>query len=327
MEELGGVSTGGAIFVFTQLSVTGSTFLDNRAIAGSGGAGGGRYGGPGGLAEGGAIDDQATSFTIIPPPLPVSTIASSLFVGNESVGGGETAARAAMAAMAPSARGGDIVCFGYLSITSSSFLFTKALGGAGGSGGHGEAQSSSAKAATCNCSMACMTRPIRFFAVTDSVTDSTVFGTVAEGGSGGWASPSGAGGSSGCAREVGSLSATRIMFPARSRSQVSGTILAGNAAIGGAGGSGTVEKQTDGDAEGGEGIFVDPYSTVVLDGDAIIGNVADGGSAPPDGTRHWRWRVSLRHRLDAEEHDDRRELGIYQQQRRLWDVQLMGRDE
>ncbi len=278
----GGVSTGGVIFVYTQLSVSGSTFLDNQAIAGSGGAGGaGGSGGPGGLAEGGAIDDQAAPFTIIPPPLPVSTIASSVFVGNESVGGaGGNGSQSGDGGDGGISFAGDIVCFGYLSITSSSFLFGQALGGAGGSGATGGA-GGSAQGGSLQL-LDGLYNPGNPLAVTDSVTDSTVVGAVAEGGSGGSGGPSGTGGSGGLAQGGGIAVGYAENVSGTFQVTVSGTILTGNAALGGAGGTGTVGGD-GGDAQGG-GLFVDPYSTVVLDSDAIFGNLADGGSGATNGT-------------------------------------------
>jgi hypothetical protein len=276
----GGVSTGGAIFVYAQLSVSGSTFLDNESISGAGGDGGaGGAGGAGGLSEGGAIDVQG--FPDVPPylpPFPLSTIASSRFVGNASIGGkGGDGGQGGDSGDGGSSTGGDIVSFGNLSITSSTFLLGRAQGGAGGSGVTGGDGGAGQGGSLYLIDTAYGFPPLAF---TDTVTGSTVIGAVAEGGPGGSGGPSGTGGAGGLAQGGGI--AVSLEGNGTFQVTVSESAFSANAAIGGDGGSGSVGGD-GGDAEGG-GLFVDPYSTVALDDDVIIGNVAEGGSGATNGT-------------------------------------------
>ena len=173
--------------------------------------------------------------------------------------------------------GGDIVSFGNLSITSSTFLFGQALGGAGGSGVTGGDGGAGQGGSLYLFDTAYGFPPLAF---TATVTGSTVIGAVAEGGAGGSGGPSGTGGAGGLAQGGGI--AVSLQGNGTFQVTVSQSDLSANAAIGGDGGSGSVGGD-GGDAEGG-GLFVDPYSTVALDDDVIIGNVADGGSGATNGT-------------------------------------------
>ena len=119
------------------LSASGSTFLNNESIGGVGGnARAGGTGGGGGLAEGAAIVVQSFPLAFPPqPPFPISTIASSLFVGNESKGGaGGSGGQGGVGGAGGQSYGGDVVSYGQVSITSSVFRFGVAKGGAGGAG-------------------------------------------------------------------------------------------------------------------------------------------------------------------------------------------------
>ncbi len=196
-------------------------------------------------------------------------------MGNESIGGaGGNGGQGGDGGDGGLSTGGDIVSFGNLSITSSTFLFGRALGGAGGSGVTGGDGGAGQGGSLYLLDTAYGFPPLAF---TVTVTGSTVIGAVAEGGPGGSGGPSGTGGAGGLAQGGGI--AVSLEGNGTFQVTVSESDLSANAAIGGDGGSGSVGGD-GGDAEGG-GLFVDPYSTVALDDDAIIGNLADGGSAPP----------------------------------------------
>ncbi len=231
------------------------------------------------LSEGGAIDVQTFELTYpVLPPLPVSTIASSLFVGNVAIGGaGGIGIQGGHGGAGGAGEGGDVESSGGdISITSSVFLAGKAIGGAGGAGADGGA-GGAAQGGSLDL-IDSLFNPSAPLSVVDSVSGSTVVGTRARGGLGGEGASSGTGGPGGLAQGGGIAVTSESFAYGNFLATVSASTLFGNAAIGGSG----VVAGDGGDAEGG-GLFVGPDSTVALDDDAILGNLADGGSGAVDG--------------------------------------------
>jgi uncharacterized protein (TIGR03118 family) len=114
----------GATPVSATLHVSGSMFLDNKAIGGAGGAGGGN-GGVGGAGQGGALRASLTAWDV----------RGSMFLGNQAIGG----AGGAGGGSGGAGQGGALLNVnGSVGTVSASLLMlNEAVGGAGGLGGNG----------------------------------------------------------------------------------------------------------------------------------------------------------------------------------------------
>ena len=217
--SFGGITSGGALITTTEvLLATSDTFLNNKAVGGSS---------PIGVtfATGGAIN----VFLGNPgAPNPISSIADSLFAGNEvvaGVAGGGSFALTGGGAIANTASP--------VNVSNTSFLGNQALGSQASSGVAGTEADGGA---------------IWAQGSTMNIQGGLIAGNIASGGAGGDA-PGGVGGAGG----NGSGGGVASIFG--SSLTISGTTIAGNRAIGGAGGHGST-RGAGGNGVGG-GIEVD----------------------------------------------------------------------
>ncbi len=242
----GGNGNGGAIGLQSSaLELTADTFLRNVAQAGSSPLGT-QFG------FGGAVFSTAGVASAVNS---TSTINRSVFSDNEALagngGGGPNVALA----------GGGALAFilSPVEIGSSSFLGNQAISGQGPvSGASTEAHGGA----------------MLLIGTTVTIENSVILGNSAVGGSGGNAQ--GAAGGAG-ANAFGGAIASEF----GNDLTISFTTIAGNRAVGGDGGTGSV-RGPGGDGLGGA-IENDASSTLVVTGGAIIGNVAMGGTGGGDG--------------------------------------------
>jgi hypothetical protein len=243
-----GGGEGGAIHfvgINAPISISGSTFVGNRAEGGAGGSG------VGGSAFGGAID---TLFPNVVAPL---TIAQSTFKDNEAIGGnGDT--------NGGTAQGGAILLSGVkATITGSQFIDNSAVGGSGGSGDTFPFFNTLFQSA--------FGGAIELAAFEASITGCAFVGNSAIGGNGGPGEIAGAGEGGAVDNQFTPLTLSADTFT-------------GNRALGGTGGNATSGSNASGGA-GGEavgGAFANsdflPFGTMVsLTGLTFIDNRAVGG--------------------------------------------------
>ena len=232
------------------LAVSGCTFAYNQAIGGSNTTGTIITFGYFGSALGGAIDCDGTT-----------TVANSMFLGNEALGGGGNNAAGGGTIFAGGGYGGAIACnplgsSGFaLNVNTCAFANNQAIGGAGSTGGLFPGDGIGGGIAV-------------FPGFTATVTASTFTGNQAVGGQSG----AGANGSDGLGGGLANVLGSAL--------SVSGCTLTGNQAVGGAGFNG-------GNGLGG-GIFNDGLSifpgnlgapaTLTVLVSTITGNLAVGGA-------------------------------------------------
>jgi hypothetical protein len=226
----GGFADAGAVHPSTRTTatVTDSLFVGNHVFGGRGGDGGpGQNGGIGGEAFSGALDGIGTSLTV----------ARSLFLGNEAVGGpGGTGGAGADGGAGGAASGGATDFFGGStsadptgmmtgSITSSVYLYNRAVGGvggrgtAGGAGGRGGDAFGGAIDAFVLCEV--------------TLTDCVLQGNAAVGGQGGIGRGSGQGGNGG-----DGIGGALSISDSSGSVNVARSIITENVAQGGVGGGG-----------------------------------------------------------------------------------------
>ncbi len=217
----GGITSGGALITTNEvLLATSDTFLNNKAVGGSS---------PIGVtfATGGAINMFLGN---LGAPNPISSIADSLFAGNEVVAG------AGGGSFALTGGGAIANTAAPVNVSNTSFIGNQALGSQGASGVAGTEADGGA---------------IWAQGSTMNIQGGLIAGNRAAGGAGGDA-PGGAGGAGG----NGSGGGVASVFG--SSLTISGTTIAGNSAIGGAGGNGST-RGAGGNGQGG-GIEVDGFS-------------------------------------------------------------------
>jgi hypothetical protein len=124
---------GGGIdrFSFATLTVSGSTFRGNQALAGAGGAGAGVV--PSGLGVGGGIDDSFTS---------TATVMTSAFNGNQAAGGAGGTGQGGGSGLGGGIAVGLDALLGsadgsVLALRGTTLYYDVAEGGPGGGGGNG----------------------------------------------------------------------------------------------------------------------------------------------------------------------------------------------
>ena len=242
------------------VSITGSTFVGNRAVGGDGGSNTGLDG------SGGAINLSGNLPELPPFTIQTFTIDRSTFVDNQAIGGhGDTAGGPAF--------GG---AFGFVdfdlglgvilnvSVTNSQFVGNSAVGGSGGSGDTFPYFNTLDQSA--------FGGAVEVAAVSGTTSGSTFVGNEAVGGNGGPGQLAG----------VGEGGAVDNFF---TNLTLSSSTFTGNQAIGGTGGNASAGSSANGGAGGQAvgGAFANddflPYgSTVSLTGLTLTGNQAIGGA-------------------------------------------------
>jgi hypothetical protein len=248
-----GSAFGGGVFNLTTLketatlTISGSTFVGNLAIAGTSAAGVGPQ------AAGGGIDNDVNSNM---------TVTNSTIAGNTAIGGAAGAAGFAGGL----ALGGGIADQTNSNATISGCVLSGnaaigGLGGVGATGGDGVGGG------------IVLGHP--FFLIPDSssltLTNSTLTGNLAQGGAGG----SGADGGEGLG---GGILAGLVGLSSSVSLTLSGSAVAGNVAAGGPGGA----NANGGNGDGG-GIYL-ASGTACLQHSSIVGNLAVGGIAGSGGS-------------------------------------------
>jgi uncharacterized protein (TIGR03118 family) len=255
-------------FASLTMAVDHSTFLDNRAIGGTGGSGaaggsGGNGSAPGLFSTGGAIVNDNSTLTV----------SHSAFLDNEAIGGrggaggadgnggagGASAGGAITSNPAPPAVTGASPVRATLLVSDSVFLGNEAIGGAGGAGGvDGNGGTGGAG----------LGGALRTAYSDWDVSDSVFVGNQVVGGAGGDPGSGGSLGGAGGAGQGGALANLN-----GSIGTVIDSVFIQNAALGGAGGNG----QGGGIFNGGPSPFGSPRLT--LQGSTVVNNEAIGGAA------------------------------------------------
>jgi hypothetical protein len=234
-------------FPSSMLTVTGSTFLSNRALAGASAAG------PGPQAVGGAIDSDTNGQL---------SVSDSTFTGNGAVGG----AGAAGFVGGPGIGGAIVSQFSSsATLDHCQFLANRALGGAGGSGANGGPGAGGAVLTGHAFGLADVAD-----SSSASLTSCQFLNNLAHGGRAGAAGTGGDG--LGGAILLGSLNAASTPTLV-----VSTCGIFTNTAAGGAG-----DASGDGGTGAGGGIWVEG-GTASLDHSSILANLAAGGAAGSSG--------------------------------------------
>jgi hypothetical protein len=237
--------SGGTAAAPATASVSDSTFVDNRATGGAAGAGASRAGIGGAVAN--ATGTLAVSRSEFRDNLAVGGL------GGSAPGGFGTGAGGAIGNVA---RLGDAI----LTVSHSTFVYNEAVGGDAGTGAPAQDGRGGAIA---NYLFGGLTPPVTV-AATASVDHSALLGNRAVGGAG----PTGGNGQGG---GIANLNGGTLM--------VTGSLIALNHAVGGAG------TGTGGNGQGGGVFNGGPNTTgtprLMLERSLVVFNRADGGAASP----------------------------------------------
>jgi hypothetical protein len=289
----GGGGAGGAIGSITlsldgtpnpsQLAVTDSLFLDNRAVGGNGAPGGPDHNPPGGPGAGGAIAVVSGMPGISGT---TATVSGSAFVDNHVVGGTGSAAAVGSGGNGGNAVGGGLADLGStVAVSDDSFLSNSVVGGSGGAGSFNGAGGGGGfgrgGAIGANYSFLAPALP-----TTIAIDSSLLLFNQAIGGAGGAA---GTYGVAGPGANGGGGGFANIGAAANVTATVSHTTISYNEALGGAGAS--PGPATGGGILNGQGYDIASSATLILVGDTITDNDADG--SPGEGGGLFTTRGSI----------------------------------
>ena len=274
-------SNGGAIFAADEnligadagsnLEVTYCTFTGNTARGGDG-----AFGGNGGQGAGGAISISGGPTTSSVGGTTVADILHSTFTNNQAVGGNGSAG--ADGGFGGAGQGGAVSqANATLTMSDSAFLGNSAIGGSGGAaadggfGGNGGSGRGGAFVHTVAGANGADFHPL------SNLSDITMAGNRAVGGTGGTAGAGGVGGDGG----AGQGGAIRALL---GTVNIGNSLLSGNAATGGTGGAaGAGGVGGSGGAGMGGGLLTAFGVTVTLDDTSVVFNRANGGTGAPGG--------------------------------------------